>query len=667
MADRASSWFRLAVVAGVALVGLAYANHWSNPFHFDDEHTVVQNLAIRRLSNLPRLLTDASAASVYPTHAVHRPVTYVTLAVDHALAGGLKPPFFHASTFVALLLLLWAIYVLARCVLDASAPHPYNAWLALGGAVLFGVHPAGADTVNYIIQRAEVWSALGTTAAVSLYAARPAWRRYGAFIAFGVLGIFAKTSASIFPILIGLYGLLIDRGARRERWASFIASLGAGAAATAVVGIRTYSTQTFDPGAPPFWQYLWTQPWVILRYFRNFFLPIDLSIDPGWAPLASPTEPRAIAGLLGLAALLIFCVRFARHRETAGISFGIAWFLIALVPASVFPLAEVTNDHRMFLPFVGLCVSAAAAARMVVVRDWIRPRVWAASGVAVLVVAAIGTWQRNAAWSSHETVWADAVRKNPEHGRARMNLGVALMGRGALEEARVQFEEATRFTPNYSVLEVNLGVVNDSLGRRAEAEAHFQRALALSPASAVPHFYYGRWLLAQQRTAEAVAYLERAVAIGPDDLESRRLLAEALRAHRDFRRLQELAAETLRRAPGDAGAQAALVEAQAGLGELARLRAAVQAAPTAEGWLDLSLRLYNERDFAGSIDAARAALAIRADYAEAYNNIAAAHSALGQWAEAVAAAQRALAIKPDFPLARNNLSWALAQQAKPKK
>jgi tetratricopeptide (TPR) repeat protein len=56
-------------------------------------------------------------------------------------------------------------------------------------------------------------------------------------------------------------------------------------------------------------------------------------------------------------------------------------------------------------------------------------------------------------------------------------------------------------------------------------------------------------------------------------------------------------------------------------------------------------------------------LQLRSDYAEAYNNIAAGHQALGEWDEAIAAAQEAIRLRPDFQLARNNLAWSLRQRA----
>jgi tetratricopeptide (TPR) repeat protein len=662
MTPRPAVAFRVAVAVVLALVVASYANHWTNPFHFDDEHTIVQNPNLHTLANLPRFWSDATAASIYPTHAVYRPVTYTTLLVDYALAGGLDARVFHVSTFVAFLVLLWAIYALGRAALDAAAPGDLNQWFALVGAALFGVHPVSADTVNYIIQRAEVWATLGTVAAVAVFAARPGWRRYGVYLVPGVLGILAKTTASIFPFLILAYAAIVDRDTKRGRWVSFGASLGASAATTALCGAFTYSTGTFDPGAPPASQYRWTQPWIIGRYVRDFFLPIDLSIDPGWSPLASPYEARALVGYVVVAGLVALAVWAARRRATAPVSFGLAWFLVALVPVSVFPLAEVTNDHRMFLPFVGLVLSAAGVARSA--WEWTmarRPGAAIALALVALMAAGVGTWQRNAVWSSGERAWRDAVEKNPNQARARMNLGVALMARGALTEALAEFEQAAVFSPNYSVLEVNLGVVKGALGRTAEAEAHFRKAVALTPNSGVPYLHYGIWLRGQQRYTEAAWFLEKAVAIGQDDIAARHELMRVLSMHHAYGRLKRVADETLARVPQDPDALAAVREAEAGLSEITRLHAELEAAPNANGWLDLSLRYYNEGNYQASLDAARQVLRLDPMSAEGFNNVAAALSAMGQWADAVAAAEQALAIKPDFALARNNLAWAKAQ------
>lgn len=56
--------------------------------------------------------------------------------------------------------------------------------------------------------------------------------------------------------------------------------------------------------------------------------------------------------------------------------------------------------------------------------------------------------------------------------------------------------------------------------------------------------------------------------------------------------------------------------------------------------------------------AAKQAIALKPDYAEAYNNIAAANIALHRWDEAMRAARKAIRIRPDFEPAKKNLQRA---------
>ena len=74
----------LLLCLGLVLVVLtAYANHFQNDFHFDDSHTIVRNLNIRDLRNIPHFFTDGSMFSVNPLNATYRPMTSVSLAIDY--------------------------------------------------------------------------------------------------------------------------------------------------------------------------------------------------------------------------------------------------------------------------------------------------------------------------------------------------------------------------------------------------------------------------------------------------------------------------------------------------------------------------------------------------------------------------------------------------------
>jgi hypothetical protein len=165
---------------GLALVVLAaYANHFQNGFHFDDPQTVVANVYIRDLGNIPRFFTDATMFSAQPGAQVWRPVVTTSLAIDYWLGGGLKPFFFHLSTFAWFLVQLVLMFLLFRRIMDQADAHPSNTWTALLAAACYGLHPANAETVNYIIQRADLYSALGVVASLLWFAAYPAQRTRG--------------------------------------------------------------------------------------------------------------------------------------------------------------------------------------------------------------------------------------------------------------------------------------------------------------------------------------------------------------------------------------------------------------------------------------------------------------------------------------------------------
>jgi protein O-mannosyl-transferase len=141
----------------LALAALAaYANHFDNGFHFDDFHTVSDNIFIRDLRNVPRFFADAEYTSTLPDHRTYRPVVSTSLAFDYWLGRGLKPFWFQLSTFVWYVVQLILMFFLFRRIMDCSEPHSFNVWTAFFAALCYGLHPVNAETVNYVIQRADL-------------------------------------------------------------------------------------------------------------------------------------------------------------------------------------------------------------------------------------------------------------------------------------------------------------------------------------------------------------------------------------------------------------------------------------------------------------------------------------------------------------------------------
>jgi tetratricopeptide (TPR) repeat protein len=639
------------ILAGclLAAVTLAYSNHFDNAFHFDDFHTVTDNPYIRSLGNIPKFFTNAETFSTLSSNRSYRPLISTSLALDYWAGSGLRPFFFHLSTFLWYLLQLTLMFLLFRRIFDAAMPDPRNAYFAFFAAAWYGVHPAIAETVNYIIQRGDLLSTLAVIAALYLYIASPAARRYHLYLIPAALAPLCKPPALIFPFILLAYILLFE-----ERRMAFRKCIPAILVSVCVAILQAKMTPpSYVAGASSAYGYRITQPFVALHYFVSFFLPLQLTADTDRMPLETIFSLEAIGGFVFVAAVLFAAILCSRRRDRAPIAFGLFWFLLALLPTSVFALAEVENDHRMYFPFVGLVISGVWAVALALPR---RANVLrAAAGIAAVILCLYGwgAYRRNQVWRTEESLWRDVTQKSPKNGRGLMNYGLTQMAKGEYPAALGYFERAVVYNPAYPFLEVNLGIANGALARDGEAERHFRRAIELAPGDAQVHFYYGRWLRSKNRGPVAISELRIAAMMNPSYLDPRYLLIQADAEQQDWPEVKRIAGEIQRLAPGDATAASYLKATETG-----------QSTP--EAYLQLSLRYHQAGKYKECIDAARQALRLRPDYAEAYNNIAAAYESMNMWDEAIEAAKTALKINPNYQLAQNNLAWSESQKNRAK-
>jgi protein O-mannosyl-transferase len=637
----------VAIAALLAFVTLVYSNHFGNEFHFDDSHTIVQNPYIRSLHSIPGFFTNMETTSVLPANRSFRPLVFTSLAVDYWLGNGLRPFYFHLSTFFWFLVQLVLMFALFRKCFDRARPHPGNVWLALFATALYGVHPAIAETVNYVSQRADLYSTLGDVAGLVAWIYLPRWRKYGLYLLPVAAAILSKAPAVVFPALLFFYLWLIEDEEPKKALRLCVPSI------LAVAALAWWSAAmvpaSFSPGASSAYAYRITQPVVILRYFRTFFIPTALSADTDRGPFDSIFQDDAIFGFLGLFALIAAAVWAARRRETRPIAFGLFWFLFAVLPTSIFPLAEVENDHRMFFPFVGLAIGVCWAAALWLYSRPVRRELVAVACGLVLLAFAFGTRERNTVWHTEESLWRDVTLKSPRNGRGLMNYGLTLMAKGQTPQALDYFQRALAYTPNYYVLEVNLGIANGALNNDAEAERHFARAIQLAPAEAASHYFYAVWLRGRGRLDEAIRHLNIVIAGNPTYIDAPHFLMDIYGQQLDSNLLRQTANETLARFPGDPIAMSWLARA----GSLK---------PSPESYLNQSLALYRQSKFDESIQAAREALKLRPDYWEAWNNIAAAYNSEARWDDGIKAGEQAVRLAPNNQLAKNNLAWALQKK-----
>jgi tetratricopeptide (TPR) repeat protein len=498
----------------VAACALAYANAPAGSFHFDDAHAVQENPSIRSLRFVPRYFTDASLFSVLPQNQGYRPLLLVTYALTARFFGVNPHAFIAVNLLVHVLCALLLFAVLAR-TLRLLDPTRDRDPAALVGALVFAVHPLFSECVNYVSARSESLSALFTLAALYGYLrARESPRWLGVALMALAAALLTKPVATIFPLyLVAFEAAAAERHSLRRIAPRFFAMTAVvlvlglvGAHLTPAFAIHSASSFTraeyFRGELPAVWHYL-----------RLFVWPTGQNADADYPMAPSFRAPEVVLAGCAWAALIAFAAWGLARRRHTGFALAVAWFILCIFPSSsIFPLAELVNEHRPYLAAASLCALSGVAlvegvpALLRLHGGDAREAVFTAC-IGVLVPLTALTLLRNRVWHDEESLWADVVAKSPQSTRAQMNLGLAIMGAGRFGEAEPHLREAVRLAPTYAYAHINLGNLFLAQGKRDEARAELDRALALDPSLFwAPYF---RGLLAERTDEPAPIRLEQ--------------------------------------------------------------------------------------------------------------------------------------------------------------
>ncbi len=627
---------------------LVYLNHFDNPFFFDDYHTITENESIRSLNNWTSFFSNANTFSSLPANRSYRPVITLVNAIDYSLANGLNSKYYHYHIFFWFLVLIILIFRLTKHIYKKSLEkHQWIGITALFATAWFALHTANAETINYICARSDSFSSLCVVAAVLLYSS-PFGKKWHLYLIPMIIGIWTKqTGVMVFPILL-IYIILFENHSlitnfKKDPKQKIIQVLKK-IAPTAIITTSLFlfnqyyltpqETVSTNYTITRF-EYISTQCYVITHYLGNFILPINLSADPDITIIKPWYNFKILLGVLIILGMLFLMVKTAFKKELRPISFGIAWFFIALLPTSLNPLFQIANDHRMFFPFIGLFIAVPWGILIILEKyDIFKKNKKYTIGIVIVLLTILighgyGTFQRNKIWNSEESLWLDVTKKSPKNGRGQMNYGLTQMEKGKYDVALEYFNKANKLTPNYYILYINLGIVYGAKKEYSKAEHYFKSAIQLNSSSPAPEYYYGRYLSEQKKYNKAQIYLKKALVKSPNHLLSKELLKHI---------------------------SDKIVTSDE---EIKTLLEEIKTNPNIESYLNLSLIYYRDEKYELVISTCKELLKIDPDNALAYNNICSAHNQMEQWKLGAEACKKALEINPDYQLAKNNLKWAI--------
>jgi tetratricopeptide (TPR) repeat protein len=492
--------FHWLAALSLLLLGLAaYSNSLSVPFIFDDIPCIQKNEAIHwthfSWSGVQRAVRESPSSG--------RPVANLSFALNYYF-GQLDVRGYHAVNVVIHLLGSLLVYLVALALLRHFAPHedqrlrPSAAhWIALATALIFISHPIQTQAVTYTVQRMTSLCTLFYLAAFALYiygrVAKTSHRRctlWVAGLACWVLALGSKQIAATLPLVVILYEWFFLQD-MSPQWARRNAKYGLLMLLLLCLGAWIYlGNEPWDSLTQGYAKRDFTLGERLLTQFRVVVLYLSLLVYPHpsrfnlahhietsqslLVPITTLISMASVFGLLGLAVYL------ARRQRLA--SFCILWFFINLViESSVVPL-EMVFEHRVYLPMLGPALLASWLLFTVLNQ---RPRWAIAIAIAVSLLFATGTYQRNHAWMDEVTLWADAVDKSPLRWRSQYNLGHYLEKQGRYDEAVQHYREALRIQPNYAPALNNLAWVlataaDDALRDGAQAVELAERAARMT-------------------------------------------------------------------------------------------------------------------------------------------------------------------------------------------
>ena len=486
---------------------VVYLNTLSNPFQYDDFHSIADNPHIRTLANVPAFFSDPTLFSERPKSAMYRPLLLSTFALNYAISGS-KTWSYHLLNMAIHGMCGLLVFVLGRALLNETRP-------ALIGALLFGVHPVNSEAVNYISSRSEILAALFFLLAFHL-----ATIREGGVVRFAIVGgafaagLLSKSIVCVFPAVLWTRDLLIRCRRGREGRTALYAVLVV--LATGYLGIvwSFLHKASFRAPVRSLPEQISTQIKASVFYLKLLAVPTGLTVDHQFLISDTPFDP--ISGPAGLFVLSLLFIAFGAARSKPIYLFSIGWFLIVLAPSSLIPLNVLVNEHRLYLPSVSFAlVTGLTLKRFGSSHE--RRRIRGMIPVVLIGLLGVATTQRNTVWGSAYDLWEDAASKAPLMARPHIFLGAAHFEDGNLAKAVKEFETVLIRDPGFGPAYMRSAELYRAMGNAAAAVEISRRGVAAMPENSDLWEALGeQHRQSQDFHASRDAYL-RAVELDPED------------------------------------------------------------------------------------------------------------------------------------------------------
>ncbi|MFH1052496.1 MAG: tetratricopeptide repeat protein [bacterium] len=447
----------------------------------DDDIKIIDNY--EKISN-PANIKDAFFTDSYlkKEGLYYRPTLTLSLMFD-AFVWGKNPSGYHSTNLIlhilSCILLISSLRILNNKHINIGQSNVSNSSLTSHNAQLlliafFGISPLLINAVAWIPGRNDILMTIFLLLSFLFFCKVIETNKFRFtilhFIFFG-LALFSKETAIIFPMILLLYQILINKSKLFSKEnINFVIQW--------IVVILFYLHMRSNVAMPLeslntlLRNFVYNLP-LIPELIGKFFVPINLTGIPAY------TLINTIIGTLVL--LLMIVIIILNKKDRNYLLFALLWIIFTSLPGMFASRGQTNFDYlecRAYLPMVGMIIFIYTLIKNEKYSGYYYFKL---IGIIVVVAYSISNLVLSSTYSNPLDFYNNAVDKNPNSALALNNRALILKSHGEINDAINDLELAIETEPGFAEAYFNLGNLYDETGNIKLALKLYNDGLTANP------------------------------------------------------------------------------------------------------------------------------------------------------------------------------------------
>ena len=484
-----------AILLIVFLSGIVYVNALTGEFVLDDWSLIVKNKQITSLENIPGIFSSG----LFKNIGLYRPLVLVFFLGTN-LIFGLNPLGYHLVNILLHIGCSILILFILRKLINNK-----NIIIPVIGAAVFAVHPVHSESVSWISGIPDLLLTLFLLLSFLFYQRFRESNGIKLFLLssfFFTLSLFSKETAVIFPLVIIIYDLIVEKNTSLWPFFCFILlSFGYLVIRFIVLGKSIGGFSITISGFNRMFQ-------LGTNYIKTLFIPVPLDFYLKYpAHGVSGTALIITAGFL-----LIFMTALVIAFKKRILTFSLWWLLISLtIPLSLaFYFQPVYSVRLLYLPSVGFSMFIAFIAGLVHKKQKTATLV-----ISLLVITGFSalTINENQRWKSDEALFSRMIKRHPETVEAYIELAKYYEREGQPEQSISILNNALgKVSDNEKPLILeNIAIFYGKKGNLEKSMSYYEMVLNLKPGYSNALMGMGNIYFLKKNYVNAIHYYNKAL------------------------------------------------------------------------------------------------------------------------------------------------------------